>query len=110
MNKKELLTDNGFMPWRFGHETKLEGYIDQKLCKKLIGVEQKCYTAILLEENEVRLITSSNFDKKVSGHEDQINIEKIIFGEDKNKLYKGDRLVLLEDIIPLDDLIEELNK
>lgn len=108
MDKKEVLTDNGFMPWRFGHETKLEGYLDKELCQKLIGVDEKCYVAILLEENEARLITKTNFEEKVSGHEDQINIERIIFGDDKSKLYKGDRLILLEDIISLDELIEKL--
>ncbi|MFW6035476.1 MAG: hypothetical protein ACOCRZ_04405 [Halothermotrichaceae bacterium] len=107
-SKKEILKNNGFMPWRWGNEDKLEGYLDADVCKKLIGVNEPCYVAVLLNENEARFIKKIKFEDKVSGHEKQIQIEKIIYGKDKSRLYKNGRLVLIEDIIPLNDIIEIL--
>ncbi len=108
IDRKKLLKENGFMPWRWGNENKMEGYLDEELCKKLIGVSEKCYVAVLLDEDEARFITKKNFEEKVSENKNQIQIERIIFGNEKSKLYRDGKLILLEKIIPLDNLINQL--
>ncbi|MFW5976581.1 MAG: hypothetical protein ACOCQS_01405 [Bacillota bacterium] len=84
--------------------------MDNKVCKELIGIDQQCFVAALLELNEARFITESKFNEKVQGHKKQFHIERIIFGKDKNKIYKDGKLVLFETIIPLDKLIEYFKK
>ena len=106
---KEILLDNGFVVWKWGDDDegeKLEGHLEKSDCKKLIGLEKDCFVAALTELNEARFITEDKFERKVQGHEKQFQIERIIFGEDKEKIYKDGELVLFETIISLDKVID----
>ena len=66
--------------------------------------------AALLDLNEARFIRKSKFNQKVQGHEKQLQIERIIFGDDKDKIYKDGKLILFETIIALDRVIDELKE
>lgn len=106
---REILLDNGFVVWKWGgggEDNLLEGHLDSEACKDLIGLEQNCFVAALMELNEARFITEEKFDRKVQGHEKQFQIERIIFGGDKDKIYKDGKLILIETIIPLEDVID----
>lgn len=108
---KEILGDNGFAVWKWGMKRgkiKWEGFVDSEGCQKLIGLDNKCFVAVLLNENEARFIREDKFEEKVAGREEQLQIERIIFGENKDKLYKEGRLILIEEIITADELLDYL--
>ncbi len=56
--------------------------------------------------NEARFATEKKFENKIRGHEKQLQIERIIFGDDRNKLFKNGKLILFETIISLEKVIE----
>ncbi len=108
---QETLLNNGFVVWKWGKNkkmTKIEGFLPASICNDLIGVDEDCFVAALLEINEARFIRKNKFDQKVQGHEKQLQIERIIFGEDKEKIMKDGRLILFETIIELDKLVNYL--
>lgn len=109
---KEILMDNGFVVWKWGPNNtgmKLEGYLEDDICNDLVDIGEECFVAALVEENEARFIRKSKFEQKVQGHEQQLQIERIIFGNDRDKIIKDGKLVLFETIFPLNKIVEYLN-
>ena len=105
--------DHDFVIWKWGPDKKgqkLEGTLEADICYDLIGIDEACFVAALIDENEARFIRKSKFDTKVQGHEQQFQIERIMFGKDKDKIIKDGRLILFETIIPLNKVIEYLNE
>ncbi|MFW6006664.1 MAG: hypothetical protein ACOC4G_07650 [Bacillota bacterium] len=108
---RKVLLDNGFVVWKWGQNeqnNKLEGHLAADICEKLIGIKEKCFVAALLDINEARFIIEDKFNEKVQGHEKQFKIERIIFGKDKDKIYKDGKLILFETIVPLEKVVKFL--
>ena len=110
---KDILQENGFVIWKWGpnnSESKMEGFLEAELCQEIIGLKKECFVAALIGENEARFIRKNKFEDKVEGHEKQLQIERIIFGSDHERILRNGRLVLFETVLPLNIVAEYLQQ
>jgi len=110
---KDILLDNGFVVWKWGegeNENKLEGHLKKEDCRNIIGIKQDCFIAALIDSNEARFAAEKRFNNEVQGHEKQLHIERLIFSEDRDKIFKNGKLVFFETIISLDKVVKYLQE
>ena len=108
---KDVLLKQGFIIWKWGpneFESKLEVFLKAELCQEIIGLKEECFVAALIKENEARFIRKSKYEDKVEGHQKQLQIERIVFGDDRERIIKDGRLVLFETVLPLNIVVEYL--
>lgn len=109
----DFLKKQDFVVWKWGSKNstpKMEGFLDSDICEEIIGINEKCFVAILINENEARFIPEKKFINKVQGHDKQFPIERIIFGENRERFIEDGEYILVEKILPLNLIIDYLEQ